>query len=154
MRQHSLCNSIACATTQHNPNNGGKLQRYMSQQHKTTQATPDPLELAQGLVAAIADKKGEDIVLMDMRGHALFADYFVICSGTSDRQLKAITDAIVQAARKQFRAHVRHVEGEAQSGWVLMDMDDVIVHIFTPSQRRFYNLEGLWKEAQIILQVQ
>lgn len=113
-----------------------------------------PFELAQGLVQAIADKKGEDIILMDLRGHAPFADYFIICTGTSDRQLDAIVEGIAEAARKRFKTHALHIEGTAESGWILLDFGDIIIHVFAPKQRRFYNLEGLWKEAPIILQVQ
>ena len=106
------------------------------------------------MVEAIADKKGEDIVLMDIQQQALFADYFVICSGTSERQLKAIVDGIAETVRKQLQVHARRTEGDAPSGWILMDFTDVIVHVFAPQQRRFYNLEELWQEAPIILQVQ
>lgn len=91
---------------------------------------------------------------MDIRARALFADYFVICSGASERQLKAIVEGIAEAAHQRFRRHARHVEGDAESGWILLDFDDVIVHVFASPQRRFYNLEGLWKEAPVILQVQ
>lgn len=113
----------------------------------------DPFELAQGLVQAIADKKGEDVILMDLRGHAPFADYFIICTGTSDRQLDAIVEGIAEVARKRFKTHAHHIEGTAESGWILLDFGDIIIHIFAPTQRRFYNLEGLWK-APVILQVQ
>ena len=113
-----------------------------------------PIDLARRLVDAIEDKKGEDIVLMDIHAQALFADYFVLCSGDSERQLKAILDAIQETAAKEFRAHPRHVEGKPETGWMLLDFGDVIVHIFSPSQRDYYDLEGLWKEAPILLRVQ
>jgi ribosome-associated protein len=114
----------------------------------------DPLQFAHCVIDAIAEKKGEDIVLMDLREHALFADYFVICSGASERQLNAIVEGISETAKKQFRLHAYHAEGDAQSGWILLDYTDVIIHIFAPRQRHFYNLEGLWKEAPVILQMQ
>jgi ribosome-associated protein len=119
-----------------------------------TKTPIDPLELAHGIVEAIAGKKGEDIVLMDLREHALFADYFVICSGSSDRQLKALVDGVTEAVRKKFNVRALHIEGTADAGWILLDMNEVIVHIFAPKQRHHYDLEGLWKEAPILLQVQ
>ncbi len=124
----------------------------MSQTKKAS--LTDPLQFAHSIVDAIAEKKGEDIILMDLREHATFADYFVICSGTSERQIKAIVDGIAETAKKQFRLHAHHAEGDAQSGWILLDFTDVIVHIFAPRQRHFYNLEGLWKEAPVVLQMQ
>ncbi len=124
----------------------------MNQSHKLSSI--DPLQLAHKVVEAIADKKGEDIILMDIHEHTLFADYFVICSGASERQLKAILEGVSEAVRKQFHIHARHVEGDAESGWILLDFNDVIVHIFAPDRRRYYNLEGLWKEAAVLLQVQ
>ncbi len=112
-----------------------------------------PIELARHLVDAIEDKKGEDIVLMDIHTQSAFADYFVLCSGTSERQIKAILDAILESAQKDMRLKPRQIEGQPENGWVLLDFDDVIVHVFSPSQRRYYNLEGLWKESPVLLRV-
>jgi ribosome-associated protein len=106
------------------------------------------------MVEAIAEKKGEDIILMDIREMAVFADYFVICSGTSERQLKALVEGIDEMVRQKYRAHPRRTEGDTLSGWILMDYTDVIVHIFAPHQRDFYQLEELWKEAPVILKMQ
>jgi len=111
-------------------------------------------DLARRLVDAIEDKKGEKIILMDIRAQSTFADYFVICSGSSERQLKAIVDAILETAQKDFDVPPRHIEGKPDTGWILLDFDDVIVHIFSSSQRRYYNLEGLWKESPVLLRVQ
>jgi ribosome-associated protein len=113
-----------------------------------------PIDLARRLVDAIEDKKGEKIILMDIQAQSSFADYFVICSGTSERQLKAILDAILEAAQKEWNLSPRSVEGKPDTGWILVDWADVIVHIFSPSQRRYYNLESLWKESPILLRVQ
>jgi len=112
------------------------------------------IDLARRLVDAIEDKKGENIVLMDIHAQSTFADYFIICSGASERQLKAILDAILETARKHFNLSPRHVEGKPNTGWILVDFDNLVVHIFSPSQRRYYNLEGLWKESPILLRVQ
>jgi len=114
----------------------------------------EPIQLARRLVDAIEDKLGQDILLMDIHAHCHFADYFVLCSGDSERQIKAIVDAIGATAAKEFHTSPRHVEGQPEAGWVLVDLREVIVHIFSPSQRRYYNLESLWKEAPILLRVQ
>ena len=91
---------------------------------------------------------------MDIHAQSAFADYFVICSGSSERQLKAILDAILETAQKEWNLSPRSVEGKPDTGWILVDWADVIVHIFSPSQRRYYNLESLWKESPILLRVQ
>ena len=110
------------------------------------------IDLARRLVDVIEEKKGEDILLMDIHAQSGFADYFVLCTGTSERQLKAITDAIDQAAHK-IGVSPAHVEGKADTGWILIDLGDLIVHVFSPSQRRFYDLEGLWKESPVLLRI-
>ena len=112
------------------------------------------IELARRIVDVIADKKGEDILLLDIRNVSLITDYFILCSGTSDRQLQAIEEGIEEVAKKTFDARPWHVEGEAASGWVLMDYGDIVVHIFEPQQRHYYDLESLWKEAHVVLRVQ
>jgi ribosome-associated protein len=98
-------------------------------------------------VAAAEDKKAADIVLLDLRKAAAFADYFLICSGTSARQIRTIADAVVEtlAARGSKPSHV---EGYDQSEWVLIDYFDFIVHIFSPESRLFYGLERLWGNAE------
>ena len=113
----------------------------------------EPIELARRLVDAIEDKKGEDILLMDIHVQSSFADYFVLCAGSSDRQIKAILDAIEETAKKEFGMSARHIEGKPETGWVLIDLGDVIVHVFSPSQRHFYSLESLWKESPILLRI-
>lgn len=99
------------------------------------------------------EKKGEDILLMDIRGLTTFADYFVICSGTSDRMLSALADAAKENVKKQYQVQAR-VEGEPRQGWVLVDFGDVILHLFSPDRRNYYRLEDLWSEAKIILRLQ
>ncbi len=114
----------------------------------------EAIELARTLVDAIEDKKGENIVLLDIHAQSILADYFVLCSGTSERQLKAIVDGVLETADKDFGISPLHVEGKPDTGWVLLDFNDVIVHIFSPTQRRYYDLEGLWKESPLLLRVQ
>ncbi len=113
----------------------------------------EAIDLARRLVDAIEEKKGEDILLMDIHAQCSFADYFVLCSGSSERQLKAILDAIQETAKHEFSVSPHHVEGKPETGWVLMDLGDVIIHVFSPSQRRFYSLESLWKESPILLRI-
>jgi ribosome-associated protein len=111
------------------------------------------IELARYIVDQIADKKGEDIVLLDVRERTLIADYFVISSGTSERQLKAIVEGVTQNVKKQYRLSARYVEGDTSGGWVLIDYGDVIVHVFAPERRAFYDLEGFWYEAAVLLKM-
>ena len=96
-----------------------------------------------------ADRKALDIVQLDLRGIIGYTDYFVICSGRSDRQVKAIHDAIHEGMKKQHGVLPERVEGLAQAHWVLMDYLDVVVHVFTPETRDYYRLEQLWGEAPI-----
>ena len=91
---------------------------------------------------------------MDLREQSPFVDYFVICTANSERQIKAIEEGISEYALKYFKQKPRRVEGSTESGWVLMDFIDIVVHIFSPSQRDFYQLEDLWKEAPILLKMQ
>jgi ribosome-associated protein len=107
-------------------------------------------------VEAIEDKKGEDIMLLDISQQSFFAEYFVIASGTSDRQLKALADAVGDIADKEIKRRVilRRLDEQAESGWILMDLGNVIVHLFSPDQRKHYNLEGLWNESKVLLRVQ
>ncbi len=93
------------------------------------------------------DRKALDIVQLDLREMIGYTDYFVICSGRSDRQVKAIHDAIHEGMKSQHGLLPRRVEGLPQAHWVLMDYLDVIVHVFTPDTRDFYRLEQLWGEA-------
>jgi ribosome-associated protein len=121
---------------------------------KTSPAESDALTLARLAVAAAADKKGENIVLLDLRKVSSVADYFVICSGAVDRQLEAIADNIEDVVKRNYKISARHVEGNGETGWVLLDYVDVVVHIFTPPLRAYYNLEALWSNAPVLLRMQ
>ena len=111
---------------------------------------------ARKLVDVIEDKKGENIILMEISGVSVLADYFVIATGSSDRQLKALADMVAEAgeAIAKRRALLKNIDAQAESGWILIDLGDVIVHLFSPAQRKHYNLEGLWSEAKVLLRVQ
>lgn len=92
-------------------------------------------------------------MLLDLRGVASFTDYFVICTGTSDRMLDALAEAVDEKVRQRHHRH-GHLEGIASSGWLLLDYGDVIVHLFSPDQRRYYQLESLWSEGKVLLRLQ
>ena len=112
-----------------------------------------PLEVARRIVDVAADRQAVDIVLIDISQHASFADYFVICNGTSERQIKAIVDTVLEELEREgFNA--THVEGAPNSGWVLVDFGSVILHVFAPAEREYYRLEKLWSEATTVVRVQ
>jgi ribosome-associated protein len=113
----------------------------------------DGLVLARTLVRALEDKKAEEILLIDVQGHCSFADYFVICSGSSDRMLHALAESVVESAHKEFHAHAR-TQGRSESGWVLVDLGPVIAHIFSPDRREYYTLEEFWKDAKVLVHIQ
>jgi ribosome-associated protein len=106
-----------------------------------------PEELAGLITDSAADRKAIDIVQLDLRGISSITDYFVICSGRTDRQTKAIHDAIYARLKSEHGMLPRRVEGLGQSRWILMDYLDVVVHVFTPETREYYRLEQLWGEA-------
>lgn len=93
-------------------------------------------------------------MLLDIRDISLITDYFILCSGASERQLKAIVEGIEDVAKKTYGLHPWHIEGEATEGWLLMDYGDIVVHIFAPQQRSYYDLESLWKQAHVVLRIQ
>jgi len=97
--------------------------------------------------------KGENILLLDIREQAIFADYFVICTGTSDRMLKALQGAVAEKINQEYQIKSR-LEGDSGDGWVLADFGDVIVHLFSPQKRTFYRLEELWSQAKVLLRLQ
>lgn len=113
----------------------------------------EAVELARTIADIIADKKGEDIVLLDIREQTLIADFFVICSAGSERQLKAIVDGVTEEVHKRYDVKPRYVEGDAHTGWVLIDYSDVIVHAFLPDTRAYYDLEGFWHDASVLLKM-
>ena len=106
-----------------------------------------PEEIATAIADYAADGKALDIVELDLRGVIGYTDYFVICSGRSDRQTKAIHDRIHQGMKRDHGLLPREVEGLPGATWILMDYLDVVVHVFTPDVREYYRLEQLWGEA-------
>jgi len=104
-------------------------------------------ELAIECIEAAQDKKAEDLVVLDLRGLSDITDFFVICHGSSERQVLAITDAIEERLGRNSAVHPNHVEGRKVGEWVLMDYIDFVVHVFHPEARMFYQLENLWGDA-------
>jgi ribosome-associated protein len=106
-----------------------------------------PQQLLEEIVRLAADKKAIEIVELDLRGVLGYTDYFVICSGNTTRQTKAIHDGILEGLKREHGTLARRVEGASRADWILMDYLDVVVHIFTPQAREYYRLEQLWGEA-------
>jgi ribosome-associated protein len=109
--------------------------------------TMEPEELARTVAEYAADRKALDIVQLDLREMIGYTDYFVLCTGRTDRQTKAIHDAIYQGMKSEHGRLPRRVEGLPEARWILMDYLDVVVHVFTPDTRGYYRLEQLWGEA-------
>jgi ribosome-associated protein len=113
----------------------------------------EPLDLARRIVELAEDKKAADIVLLDLGDLTTIADAFVICSGGSERQIAAIADGILETLRDEGVKPIGR-EGTPESHWVLVDFGSVIVHVFTPPERDYYQLEKHWSEAKTIVRVQ
>ena len=111
--------------------------------------TPDSTALAERIAEIASDKKAIDIRVIDLRGIVSYTDFFVICSGNTERQAKAIHDGIHEELKKagDERLLLRRTEGDREARWILLDYWDVVVHIFTPDAREYYRLENLWGEA-------
>ena len=102
---------------------------------------------------ALEEKKGEDILLLDLKDIASFTDYFVLCNGTSDRMLDALAKTVVDSMRQQHKKKGR-VEGVSRDGWLVVDYGDVVLHLFSPDQRAYYQLEELWSDGKVLLRLQ
>jgi ribosome-associated protein len=111
-------------------------------------------ELARLIVDAISDKKGEDIVMLDLQEVSPIADYFVIATANSERQLNAISDGIREKVKEATNMIPRRQEGQGPSGWILMDYEDVVIHLFSPQLRGYYELEALWADANVVVRMQ
>jgi ribosome-associated protein len=105
-------------------------------------------ELLMTAVKAADDKRAEDIMVLNMKGISLIADYFVICHGNSDKQVQAIAREIREKAEEQGY-NLKRMEGFDEARWVLIDIGDVVVHVFHKEERSYYNLERLWGDAPI-----
>jgi ribosome-associated protein len=118
-----------------------------------TRTSPGPAEYARLAVDVASDRQASDIVMLDIRDVSDFADYFVILTAESPRQVDALVQEIEKALKEQG-ATLSHREGGVSGGWVLLDFGDVIVHLFRPEDRLFYHLEGLWSDAVETVRIQ
>ena len=103
--------------------------------------------LAERIAAIAADKKAIDVRVIDLRGIVSYTDFFVICSGNTERQAKAVHDAVYEQLKHEDKLLPRRTEGAREARWILLDYLDCVVHIFTPEARDYYRLESLWGEA-------
>ena len=110
------------------------------------------LEQARELVTALEDKKAEDIILLDIHEVALFTDYFVICSGTSERMLRSLINAANDVMQSKYQSKGR-VMGSPSNGWIAVDFTNIVLHVFSLDQRDYYRLEELWSNGKVLLKV-
>lgn len=115
----------------------------------------DSLELARRITDTLVEKQAEDILILDLKALTPITDFFVICTGTSQRQLRALQHAI-QENMKHSAANITAsgIEGTPESGWLLMDFGDVIVHLFEAETRAYYRLEELWGAGRVVTKIQ
>ncbi len=116
-------------------------------------AADSGLDLAHAIVDILEDRQASDIILMDLRAVSLLADYFVLANADSRRQMQALLDTTTETLQKQ-RIRPLRVEGKPDSGWIILDYGNVVVHLFDPEARAFYKLEQLWKNAPVVLRMQ
>jgi ribosome-associated protein len=101
------------------------------------------------MAQAIFDKKGMNILVLDVRGLSTMTDFYIIAEGTVDRHVRAISKAVIDAA-EEIKMETLHIEGEKEGDWIVIDFGDVIVHLFTPDLREKYALETLWSNSTIV----
>jgi ribosome-associated protein len=132
------------------------VQTDLPVQPATPEGHPEPLTLAKEVVQLASDKGAADVLLMDIRRLSIIADYFIICSGDNERQIRAITRGIQEGVDERWGLDPLHRAGveQEQAGWVLLDYGSVVVHVFSPQMREFYRLERLWSEAATLLRMQ
>jgi len=112
------------------------------------------LEVAHTIVETLDEKKGDDILLLDLIGVCSFTDYFVICTAGSERTLKALAEESRMRVKEKHSKTAYSLEGDAGSGWILIDYGDVILHVFSESLREYYRLEDLWQDGRVLLRIQ
>jgi len=111
------------------------------------------LEIAHTIINSLEEKKGEEILLLDIQKISTFTNYFIICTGTSNRMLDALADAVITSVNEKHKIKGR-IDGNPDCGWMVLDFGLILVHLFSPDQREYYRLEDLWHEGKIILHVQ
>ncbi len=113
----------------------------------------DSLALAHRILEIFEEKQAEDIILLDMRPVTLITDYFLIGTATSDRQTRAVIDEVAVRIKQETGVQPLGIHGVPESGWVIMDYGGVVVHLFAPEKRAYYDLEGLWAEAPVVVRM-
>ncbi|MFC2064355.1 ribosome silencing factor [Chloroflexota bacterium] len=111
------------------------------------------LDIAHTIINSLEEKKGEEILLMDIHKVSSFTDYFIICTGTSNRMIDALAKATVDNAKETHQIK-GIIEGNPECGWMIVDFGSILVHLFSPDQREFYRIEDLWNTGKIILHLQ
>ena len=105
------------------------------------------------VIETLEEKKAEEIILIDLKEVTDFTDYFVICSGTSDRMLDSLADAVAERI-KQDHEIIPKREGDPAEGWLLVDLGDIVVHMFSPEMREYYQIEKLWQQGKTLVHFQ
>ncbi len=113
----------------------------------------DTLDLAREIVGTLDEKKGENILLIDLQAVCSFTDYFVLCTCASERTLEALADEVARRVKASRSAPAARREGGASSGWVLVDYGGVVLHLFTQAMRDYYRLEELWRAGKVLVRV-
>lgn len=117
-------------------------------------ASLESLDLARCVVDSLVERQAEDVLLLDISDVSIIADYFVIASASTDRQARALIEAVTTQCKEDQGPMLRRIEGEPDDGWVLIDYGGVVVHLFAPEARSYYDLEGLWKDSRVVVRVQ
>lgn len=118
-----------------------------AEQPVTAASTLTAEALAERIASIASDRKAIDIVVVDLRGIASYTDFFVVCTGNTERQTKAIHDAVYRELKDGDSLLPARAEGAAEASWILLDYLDCVLHVFTPDARDFYRLENLWGDA-------
>jgi ribosome-associated protein len=100
----------------------------------------------------LESKKAEDILLLDVTDISSFTDYFILCNGTSSRMLNSLVDAVVEICKNAGGRSCR-IEGNPDAGWIVSDAGDTVIHLFSPDQREYYDLEGLWSKGRVLIRL-
>jgi len=117
---------------------------------KTASKKTEKNDLLEMIIDAVQEKKGDNLVVLDLREiHSRVCDYFVICEGRSTTQVDAIADSVKYEVKKKLNQLPYHSEGYTNSEWILIDYVNIVVHVFQPQVREFYNIEGLWADADV-----
>lgn len=111
------------------------------------------LEKARTIIEALDERKGDDILLLDLIGVCSFTDYFVISTVPSTRTLKALAETVRKQMKDEYEGAVATAEGDPESGWIVLDYGDVVLHLFTEPVREFYSLEELWGDGKVLVRV-